>query len=99
MEQKIKKAQFGFDDYLESMNQMKNMGGFSKVLANAPRYGRGTDEAGGRFHRREAYGADRSHHPFHDTEGTGKSGSSQSFQEEAGSLPVREWTSVKSTSW
>ena len=26
MEQKLKKAQFGFDDYLESMNQMKNMG-------------------------------------------------------------------------
>ena len=25
MEQKIKKATFGFDDYLESMNQMKNM--------------------------------------------------------------------------
>ena len=25
MEQKLKKAQFGFDDYLESMEQMKNM--------------------------------------------------------------------------
>ena len=39
MEQKIKKAQFGFDDYLESMNQMKNMGGFSKVLQMLPGMG------------------------------------------------------------
>ena len=37
----------------------------------------------------------RSDHPFHDTEGTGKSGSSESFQEAAGSLPVQEWTSVR----
>ncbi|MDY3917702.1 MAG: signal recognition particle protein [Candidatus Limivivens sp.] len=39
MEQKIKKAQFGFDDYLESMNQMKNMGGFSKILQMLPGVG------------------------------------------------------------
>ena len=32
MEQKLKKAQLGFDDYLESMNQMKNMGGMRKLL-------------------------------------------------------------------
>ena len=31
MEQKLKKAQLGFDDYLESMNQMKNMGGMKKT--------------------------------------------------------------------
>ena len=31
MEQKLRKAQFGFDDYLESMNQMKNMGGIVQV--------------------------------------------------------------------
>ena len=30
MEQKLKKAQLGFDDYLESMNQMKNMGGIDE---------------------------------------------------------------------
>ena len=30
MEQKFKKAEFGFDDYLESMNQMKKMGGISR---------------------------------------------------------------------
>ncbi|MFR8172238.1 MAG: signal recognition particle protein [Marvinbryantia sp.] len=39
MEQKFKKAQFGFDDYLESMNQMKNMGGFSSVLSMIPGFG------------------------------------------------------------
>ncbi len=39
MEQKMKKAQFGFDDYLESMNQMKNMGGLSSVLNMLPGIG------------------------------------------------------------
>ena len=36
MEQKFKKAEFGFDDYLESMNQMKKMGGLSSVLSMMP---------------------------------------------------------------
>jgi signal recognition particle subunit SRP54 len=36
MEQKLKKASFGFDDYLESMNQMKKMGGFQSVLSMLP---------------------------------------------------------------
>jgi len=39
MEKKLKKAQFGFDDYLESMNQMKNMGGISSVLSMLPGVG------------------------------------------------------------
>ncbi len=39
MEEKMKKAQFGFDDYLESMNQMKNMGGISSVLNMLPGMG------------------------------------------------------------
>ena len=41
MEQKFKKAQFGFDDYLESMNQMKNMGGISSILSMLPGMGGG----------------------------------------------------------
>ncbi len=41
MEQKLKKAQFGFDDYLESMNQMKNMGGMRKLLEMLPGVGGG----------------------------------------------------------
>ena len=36
MEQKLKKAQFGFDDYLESMNQVKKMGGIGKILQMMP---------------------------------------------------------------
>ena len=36
MEQKLRKAQFGFDDYLESMNQMRKMGGISSVLGMLP---------------------------------------------------------------
>ncbi len=39
MEQKLRKAQFGFDDYLESMNQMKNMGGLSSILSMLPGVG------------------------------------------------------------
>ena len=36
MSQKIKKAQFDFDDYLESMKQMKKMGGLSSILGMMP---------------------------------------------------------------
>ena len=39
MEEKFKKASFGFDDYLESMNQMKNMGGIQGVLSMMPGMG------------------------------------------------------------
>ncbi len=39
MEQKLKKAQFGFDDYLESMKQMRNMGGISSILSMLPGMG------------------------------------------------------------
>ena len=33
MEQRLKKAQFTFDDYLEYMSQIKNMGGLSSLLS------------------------------------------------------------------
>lgn len=36
MEKKFRKAQFGFDDYLESMKQMKKMGGIGSVLSMMP---------------------------------------------------------------
>lgn len=39
MEKKLKKAEFGFDDYLESLNQMKDMGGLSSVLNMLPGMG------------------------------------------------------------
>lgn len=39
MEQKFKKAEFGFDDYLDSMSQMKKMGGLSSVLSMMPGIG------------------------------------------------------------
>ena len=39
MEQKFRKNSFGFDDYLESMNQMTNMGGLSSVLNMIPGMG------------------------------------------------------------
>lgn len=39
MEQKFRKNSFGFDDYLESMNRMKNMGGLSSVLNMIPGMG------------------------------------------------------------
>jgi len=39
MEQRLKKAQFGFDDYLESMNQMKSMGGLGEIMKMLPNMG------------------------------------------------------------
>lgn len=39
MERKFKKAEFGFDDYLESMNQMKKMGGLTDLLSMIPGMG------------------------------------------------------------
>ncbi len=39
MEQKFRKATFGFDDYLESMNQMRGMGGLSNILSMLPGLG------------------------------------------------------------
>ena len=39
MQEKIKKANFGFDDYLESMSQIKKMGGLSSVLSMMPGMG------------------------------------------------------------
>ena len=39
MTQKLKKAQFDFEDYLESMNQMRKMGGLNAVLSMMPGLG------------------------------------------------------------
>lgn len=44
MTEKMKKAQFDFDDYLESMNQMKKMGGLGSVMGMLP----GLSNMGGR---------------------------------------------------
>ena len=41
MERKFKKAEFGFDDYLESMGQMKKMGGIGELLNMLPGMGLG----------------------------------------------------------
>ena len=45
MAEKMKKAQFDFEDYLESMNQMKKMGGLSSILGMMP----GLGEHGGKM--------------------------------------------------
>ncbi len=39
MEKKLRKASFGFDDYLESMSQMKKMGGMGSILKMLPGMG------------------------------------------------------------
>ncbi|MCQ2500592.1 MAG: signal recognition particle protein [Lachnospiraceae bacterium] len=36
MEQKLRKASFTFDDYLDSMEQMRNMGGLSSIMGMLP---------------------------------------------------------------
>lgn len=47
LEKKVKKASFGFDDYLTSMEQMRNMGGISSVLSMLPGFGGKTKEIEG----------------------------------------------------
>ena len=39
MERKLRKAEFGFDDYLEQMQQIKKMGGLSDLLGMIPGMG------------------------------------------------------------
>ena len=39
MEAKLKKQQFDFNDYLEYMSQMKNMGGIGEILKHLPGFG------------------------------------------------------------
>jgi len=41
MTEKFKKNQFDFEDYLESMNQMRNMGGLSSIMSMLPGLGLG----------------------------------------------------------
>lgn len=41
MSRKLKKGKFDFEDYLESMNQMKKMGGISSILGMMPGLGMG----------------------------------------------------------
>ena len=36
MNEKLRKAQFGFDDYLDSLNQMRQMGGIESILSMLP---------------------------------------------------------------
>ncbi len=44
MEKRLKKAEFSFDDYLESLDQMRKMGGISSVLNMLPGLGGRTKE-------------------------------------------------------
>ena len=43
MQQRLKKADFTFDDYLLSMEQMKKMGGLGSILGMLPGLGGGED--------------------------------------------------------
>ncbi len=62
LERKLKKAEFDFDDYLEQLHQIKNMGGLSGVLDMLPGLGFGsqmknvkvTDDAEAQMARTEA---------------------------------------------
>ena len=47
MEKKIRKASFGFDDYLASMEQMKKMGGLESILQMLPGIGGKSAELAG----------------------------------------------------
>ncbi len=47
MEKKFRKASFGFDDYLTSMEQMKKMGGLESILSMLPGVGTKASELSG----------------------------------------------------
>jgi signal recognition particle subunit SRP54 len=47
MEARMKKGKFDFEDYLESMKQMRNMGGLSSILAMRPGMGKQMKELEG----------------------------------------------------
>ena len=83
MEQKLKKAQLGFDDYLESMNQMKNMGGMRKLLEMLPGMGGGQLKQIEDAMDEKKMAQHRGNDPLHDTEGESKSRPSESFPEKA----------------
>ena len=46
MAARMKKGKFDFEDYLESMKQMRNMGGLSGILSMMPGMGSKHDAAG-----------------------------------------------------
>ncbi len=47
MEQKIRKAEFDFNDYLESISQMRNMGGIEEVMSMLPGFAGGKVDLAG----------------------------------------------------
>ncbi len=47
MEKKLRKASFGFDDYLTSMEQMRKMGGLESILSMLPGIGSHSSEISG----------------------------------------------------
>ena len=75
LNQKIKKATFGYDDLLESLNQVKNMGGIADMLSMLP--GVGSQLKNVEVDDRSVQ-PDRSNYSFHDTGGTRESGFDQS---------------------
>ena len=89
-------AQFGFDDYLESMNQMKNMGGISKYPEHDAGYGRAQMKQIWRHAIDEKQMArDRGDHPFHDTEGACESGYLESVPQAQNCQMAQAWTSAR----
>ena len=72
LEQKMRKNEFDFEMYLESMSQMKKMGGLSSMMGMMPGLGLGggkmpeidTDEA------EKNMAQNRGNYSFHDTGGT-----------------------------
>lgn len=56
LEKKFKKAEFGFDDYLEQMQQIKKMGGIEEILGMLPGMGFGDQLKGAQLPDEKAVG-------------------------------------------
>ena len=62
MASRMKKGKFDFEDYLESMKQMRNMGGLSSILSMMPGIGGKSAEIESMVDEKQL-----AHCPFHDT--------------------------------
>ena len=82
MEQKLRKASFDLNDYLDQMEQMKNMGGLSKIMEMLPGMGMNLNAKNmPDMMRVRSRWKNPGNHSFHDYEGANQSRYHQCIQE------------------
>ena len=90
LERKIRKEQFTLDDFLEQMQQVRNMGPLGNLLKMMPGVGQ---QLGNAERRREGARPARGDHPVDDAGGAGRTRRSSTGRGGAGSRAARAPTS------